>query len=210
MTDYNSIVSNSGLPWLKLDLTFNHKAMLEEAKAIKHLFVAHRDQDQGSYRHKGWRSICIHGISAEKTNHYTQYGYESNEVTPYKWTDIANLCPITTNFFKEVFPFDEYYRVRFMLLDPQGYITPHTDTDEHKLSPVNIALNNPIGCNFKMKEHNGYVPFVPGSAFLLDVGNTHAVFNNSSEDRYHMIVHGKPNKKFKELVEISYEKNGIK
>ena len=210
MIDYDWIINRSSLPWLQLDLKFNHNAMLAEAKAIKHLFVKHRDEDQGAYRHKGWRSVCLHGISSEKTNHYEQYGYKSNDEAPYTWTEIANLCPVTTMFFKEVFPFDMYYRLRFMLLDPQGYITPHRDSDEHKLSPINIALNNPIGCNFKMQGHEGYVPFVPGSAFLLDVGNTHAVFNNSNEDRYHMIVHGKPNNKFKKLVEVSYEKNGIK
>ena len=62
------------------------------------------------------------------------------------------MCPITTKFFKEVFPYKTYYRLRFMLLEPQGYITPHIDADINKLSPINIALNNPNGCNFKMKE----------------------------------------------------------
>ena len=210
MIEYDWIVNRSSLPWLKLALKFDDSAMLAEAKAIKHLFVKHRDEDQGAYRHKGWRSLCIHGISSEKTNHYEQYGYKSNDEAPYHWTEIADLCPVTTKFFKEIFPFDTYYRVRFMLLDPQGYITPHQDAFENKLSPINIALNNPIGCKFKMQGHEGYVPFKDGTAFLLDVGNTHAVFNKSNEDRYHMIVHGKPSKKFKELVEISYEKNGIK
>jgi hypothetical protein len=210
MIDYEWIVNRSSLPWLQLALEFDYQAILAEAIAIKHLFVAHRDQDQGAYRHKGWRSICLHGVSSDKTNHFTQYGYKSNDETPYIWTEIADLCPITTKFFKEIFPFNIYYRVRFMLLDPQGYITPHTDSDQHKLSPINIALNNPIGCNFKMQGHEGYVPFEPGSAFILDVGNTHAVLNNSDEDRYHMIVHGKPNEKFKKLIEASYAKNGIK
>ena len=108
MIDYNWIVNKSNLPWLKLALDFDHEGMLAEAQAIKHLFVAHRDQDQGAYRHKGWRSLCIHGVSSEKTNHYEQYGYKSNQDTPYIWTEIANLCPITTNFFKQVFPFDTY------------------------------------------------------------------------------------------------------
>jgi len=59
-----------------------------------------------------------------------------------------------------------------------------------------------------MKGHKGYVPFAPGKSLLLDVGNTHAVYNNSEEDRYHIIVHGKITKEFKELVERSYAKNG--
>ena len=95
-----------------------------------------------------------------------------------------------------------------MLLEPQGYITPHEDSEEHRLAPTNIALNNPEGCNFKMKGHKGFLPFAPGKSLLLDVGNTHAVYNNSNEDRYHIIVHGKITKEFKELVERSYAKNG--
>jgi hypothetical protein len=116
MIDYDWIVNRSSLPWLKLDLEFDYKAMLEEAKAIKHLFVAHRDQDQGAYRHKGWRSICYTEFLLKKLITMTQYGYKSNDETPYIWTEIADLCPITTKFFKEIFPFDIYYRVRFMLL----------------------------------------------------------------------------------------------
>ena len=83
LISYQQIVKESGLPWLPLDIDIPHQAMLEEAQNIKHLFVPHRDKDrQGGYRHKGWRSLCIHGISAEKTNHFTEYGYRSNEEVP--------------------------------------------------------------------------------------------------------------------------------
>ena len=34
-----------------------------------------------------------------------------------------------------------------------------------------------------MKGHKGFTPFSPGKALLLDVGNTHAVYNKSDEDR---------------------------
>jgi hypothetical protein len=206
---YKEIVTESGLPWLELDIDIPHKKMLQEAIDLKDEFVKHRDEDNGGgYRHKGWRSLCIHGIDPYKTNHYEQYGYKSNNETPYTWTDICTRCPITNEFFKYYFPYDVYYRVRFMLLEPQGYITPHKDSEEHRLSPINIALNNPEGCNFKMKGHKGYLPFAPGKSLLLDVGNKHAVYNNSDEDRYHIIVHGKITKEFKELVERSYAKNG--
>ena len=65
--------------------------MLKEAIALKDEFVKHRDEDNGGggYRHKGWRSLCVHGISSYKTNHYEQYGYKSNDETPYKWTNIC-------------------------------------------------------------------------------------------------------------------------
>jgi len=209
---YKEIVTESGIPWLDLDMVIPHEDMLKEAIALKDEFVKHRDEDNGGggYRHKGWRSLCIHGITSYKTNHYEQYGYKSNDETPYKWTNICAKCPVTHEFFKYYFPYETYYRVRFMLLEPQGYITPHQDSFTNRLSPVNIALNNPEGCNFKMKGHKGYLPFAPGKALLLDVGNTHAVYNNSNEDRYHIIVHGKITKEFKELVEHSYAQNGTK
>lgn len=211
MTDYKWIVNNSKIPWLELDIDIPHEEMLKEAINLKDRFVAHRDQDgQGGYRHKGWQSLCIHGIDAEKTNHFDQYGYLTHEDTPYKWTDIIDRCPVTYKFFKEVFPFKEYYRLRYMLLEPGGYITPHKDSNDNKLSPINIALNHPKGCKMKMQGHKGYVPFAPGKSFLLDVGNIHAYINDSNEDRYHIIVHGKKSKEFEELVVKSYEKNGLK
>ena len=206
--NYQQIVKESNLPWLPLNINIPYQEMLEEATAIKHLFVPHRDKDrQGGYRHKGWKSLCIHGISAEKTNHFTEYGYKSNDETPYVWTETAKLCPVTTNFFKERYPISNYFRVRFMLLEPGGFICPHVDTEKSSLSPVNIALNHPKGCVFKM-EKPGVVPMKPGIVMLLDVSNKHAYINKSEEDRIHIIVHGKPTKEYKELVEKSYASYG--
>lgn len=211
MKTFNWIIKESKLPWLELDIDVPHKEMLEEAISLKDRFVAHRDQDStGGYRHKGWQSLCIHGISAEKTNHFEQYGYSSNEETPYQWTDIVDKCPVAYNFFKHIFPYKSYFRLRYMLLEPGGYITPHVDSEESRLSPINIALNHPQGCKMKMKGHEGYVPFKPGTAMMLDVSNTHAYINDSNEDRYHIIVHGVKTKAFEKMVELSYEKNGIK
>jgi len=208
MSLYQQIVKESGLPWLPLDIEVPYQEMLEEAIKIKHLFVSHRDQDvQGGYRHKGWKSLCIHGISLEKTNHFTEYGYKSNEETPYVWTNITKYCPITTNFFKKIYPISNYFRVRFMLLEPGGYISPHVDTEKTSLSPVNIALNHPKNCLFKMEKY-GIVPMKPGVVMLLDVSNKHAYINKSNEDRIHIIVHGKPTKEFKKIVEDSYASYG--
>ena len=209
--NFNWVVNNSKLPWLELDIEFPYEKMYLEAKAIKEMFVKHRDSDsEGGYRHKGWRSLCIHGIDAEKTNHFEQYGFKSNQETPYVWTDIIDRCPVTYKFFRDIFPFKSYYRLRFMLLEPGGFITPHQDSFDSKLSPINMALNHPKGCLMKMEGHKGYVPFAPGKALLLDVGNTHAYVNKSTEDRYHIIVHGTRKKEYEELVIRSYEKNGIK
>lgn len=203
-TTFDWIRKESGLPWLSLDISVPYEEMLEEAKSIKERFVSHRSGDiRGGYTHRGWKSLCIHGIDEHKTNHYTSYGFNSNEDTPYTWTKAADLCPITTNWLINKFPYDKYFRVRFMLLEPEGFIAPHKDTNINILSPINVALNHPTGCIFKMKKH-GVVPMKPGTVMLLDVGNTHAYINKSTEDRYHIIIHGIPTQEYKTLVEKSY------
>ena len=203
-TTFDWIRKESGLPWLSLDVSVPYEEMLEEAKSIKERFVSHRSGDiRGGYTHRGWKSLCIHGIDEHKTNHYTSYGFNSNEDTPYTWTKAADLCPITTNWLINKFPYDKYFRVRFMLLEPEGFIAPHKDTNINILSPINVALNHPTGCIFKMKDH-GVVPMKPGTVMLLDVGNIHSYINKSKEDRHHIIIHGTLTQEYKTLVEKSY------
>ena len=86
---------------------------------------------------------------------------------------------------------------------------------QHK---ANLAINNPVGCQFIMfypnsfdktkltdEDYIGKVPFAEGRAIQLDVGNYHAVRNNSKETRYHIIVHGNfwPDEKTKSLYDSS-------
>ena len=54
-----------------------------------------------------------------------------------------------------------YDRVRYMFLEPGGFITPHNDYEHDKLGPLNISLNNPENCYFKMITDNAYVPWKP-------------------------------------------------
>ena len=37
---------------------------------------------------------------------------------------------------KNKFPYKKYFRLRYMLLEPKGFITPHHDSDTNKLSPT--------------------------------------------------------------------------
>ena len=69
--------------------------------------------------------------------------------------------------------------------------------------PINIALNNPIGCDFVMKEW-GTLPFTSGAANMIAVGYEHAVFNDSDEDRYHIIVHGRMGQDWPQIIKDSY------
>lgn len=189
------------LPWLSLDLNSLTEPMpvekiLEEARAVQHLAVAHRYEEDSS---ANWKSLCIHGLDPEKTLHAEAYGMSEDETTPYRWTEIADLCPTTTMYFKKVFPHSHYQRLRFMYLEPKGFIAPHEDVIDPQphFTAINIALNQPRACHFLMGGTNqfsterwGMVPFRHGGdAFWLDLRNYHSVVNLSSETRIHIIVH---------------------
>lgn len=181
-------VFDSGLPWLELIFPFNipYSEMLEEARKLKNKMVSHRNNDGNK-----WRSISIHGLAADITNNHKNYGW-TDETAPYLWTEICQECPVTYHFFKEIFKYDKYYRIRFMLLEAGGYIEPHIDNNIGRMTAINMSLNMPKDCIFRMKGF-GDVPFKDGNTFLMNVGNEHALINESSEDRYHIIIHGYPN-----------------
>jgi len=183
----NWIFNQSHAPWLEiLGIDAPYKEMLAEAQALKSMFVHHRS-DEG--RHQGWSSLAIHGIGATKTNVAETYGLDS-KTAKYDWTEIQDHCPVTVRFFKEQFPYRRYARVRFMLLEPGGFIMPHQDHHTSFLGgAVNISLNQPDGC--KLVNTHGTMPFKDsGSMFYFNNHYPHCVYNDSNIDRFHIIVHG--------------------
>jgi hypothetical protein len=146
----------------------------------------------------------LHGISSVHTENHDRYGFADRESAGYSYTDISRFCPVSTAFFRDIFGYDSYDRVRFMLLEPGGYILPHADVDWKHLGPINIALNNPSSCVFAMEDW-GLIPFSAGTANMLAVGYKHAVYNNSNEDRYHIIVHGARNAAWTDYMLNSYK-----
>lgn len=203
------IINKSGWPYLPLILPgAPYEAMLQEALGLEDLFVMHRAAtgENPEYANHGWKSICLHGEAWDRTGHWETYadniGKTQQDII-YKWCDeITERCPETTRYFRDIFPNHRYQRLRYMWLDPQGYIQPHRDRQSRKnfLGPINVALNNPKGCVFKM-EDKGYVPFKEhGNACLVDIGNTHAVWNNSITPRIHIISHGSSRDPFTRIV----------
>lgn len=196
--DFNWIRNHSGLPWLHLSIQIPTDVILGEIPNISSYLSTHRDEYS---LHHGWKSFCIHGKSWDATREDEYY----QDDRPYTWTEEAEKhMPGTVEFFKNHWPSSSYQRIRLMLLEPGGYITVHTDTTQSRLSPINIAVTQPIGCEFVMEKY-GTVPFVPGAAFWLDVSNRHVVFNDSDQPRWHIIVHQNcehPN--FQKMVVNSY------
>lgn len=191
-------VFESDWPFLQIDFEDDFKKMHQECIGNDHLFVGHRQKDKHlSYSHEGWSALTLHGIRPDATEHYDQYGLTEPD---YKWTEVCEYFPTCVQFLKKL-GFRSYDRVRIMRLAPGGYIMPHSDGDGRIFGPLNIAINNPEGCNFYFEEW-GKVPFKQGTGFFLDIGNIHAVYNNSNEPRYHFIVHGHINDR---LIETAFD-----
>jgi len=193
----SQVMFNSQLPWLQLSIDAPFKEMLAEARAMNEHFVNHMENSNDPWyddgQHQGWFSINLHNMTDSKV-------YNTNEKVDAKvwnyvhdraWTKASELCPVTTDYFKNVFPMKTYYRLRFMLLKPGGYVEPHSDSQTTNPSfAINISLNNPDGC-FLVTE-KGTVPFDDkGSVFLFNNYYKHSVINNSNEDRFHIILHGR-------------------
>ena len=205
-------IMESGWPYFRLSALDNqpYGEMHKEAEQLIDKFHVQRE----SYGN-GWRSLTLHGLD-EDTQSLGQYGEDrNNTLSQLDWTWVAEQCPVTKKFLTDVWPAEFLNRVRFMLLEPGGYILPHQDRpdDQKRLSVCNISLNNPEGCEFVFKDH-GTVPFDPnGSAMLMDISNTHAVWNRSDKPRIHMIIHyemGRRIRDFFYVMRSSYYTNRSK
>jgi len=187
------IKNESGLPWLELDISVPVDKIYKEFLTVQHLLVDHRSNDQIlGQTHLGWKSLTIYGEA---------YNVTEKTQAEFSWT--LDL-PDTRQWLEHTFDINETTgRLRFMYLEPGGYILPHNDTEVSNLSPVNVAITNPIGCVFGMI-NKGFVPFESGKAFMLDVSNQHFVYNNSNEPRLHMILHTKVKE---QDLRRSYEKS---
>lgn len=188
----------SGLPWLELSIDVPADQILNEIYNIQDMLVPHRDDYA---EHQGWESFCIHGRGHDLTREDSQYP----DAPDHHWTrEAKDLMPQTVKFFQTSWPGQEYQRLRVMRLRPGGYISMHADQSAPGLAPINIAITQPDQCYFVMEKH-GCVPFGPGKSFWLDVSNNHAVFNDSDQDRWHIIVHQSLNHPdFRDLVAKSY------
>jgi hypothetical protein len=193
--------------YLKLEIEIPYESMCAEAFALLDKFSPHRG-DEDSY---GWESLTVHGLGWDKHENYSNYGYKkgkdaSNDMF---WTEIADLCPVTTKWLKEVFPCNRYGRVRFMLLRAGGKIALHSDSSIKLIENINVALNNPVGCKWIWGDGEELI-MEPGGAYAMNLHYHHSVVNNSNEDRMHMIIarHDALDE-WKALIENAAKQQGI-
>ena len=187
------ICKESGLPWLKLNIDVPIQNIYKEYKDCKDLFVKHRNKDKwANLTHTGWYSATLYGVNTQTTTASSQ---------AHDWTDLAKQCPMTVDWIKKNFIIDESTgRIRFMVIEPGGYILPHVDKKEKGLGAINVAITQPKGCSFRFLD-KGTIPFNAGDAFIIDTSNRHLVWNKSKETRLHIILHTKISDK---IIEESY------
>jgi len=176
------LVSNA--KYLKLDLPTPYTEMYQEALTLRNQFIEYRS-DYAT----GWHSLPLVGKSATEPYSWNVYYKSAKDAAPnMNWTTVADLCPVTTNWLKTVYPSKNFARVRFMLLEAGGVINFHKDTEHSVLGAINIALNNPDGCKWHWRDGSSF-QFEPGGAYAMNISYEHSIRNDSNEDRYHMIVH---------------------
>lgn len=194
---------------LLLDIAVPADVMLAEARALRKNFIPYH---QGSdYRHDGWYSLPLHGLGDDKTKAWRAYGYTNGHdaARDMHWTIWAEQCPNTVAWLKNSFPSQRYGRVRFMLLESGGFIAPHHDGNDSYLEAVNVALNNPTGCNW-FWDNGSTLDFTAGQAHAVNISYQHEIRNTSTEDRYHMIIHHYDSTiEWKELMTRSMEKANV-
>ena len=188
------ILNESNFGWIQLDIGIDLGGWQIEAGQAEPYFVEHREDES-----QGWSSCCVHGIAVGKTGAWTNYGYTDESAVPYDWTELSYKLPQVSNFWKNQFPAERYRRIRFMKLDPNSAITPHSDMPgrlpgEENFDalefgvPVNIAVVHPTDC-YMVLEGYGIVPFEEGRAFIVNIRNYHSVINFSNNPRVHVIGH---------------------
>lgn len=208
--------------YLKLDLDVPYKEMLEEAKRLRenNYFTHHKRTRGGNWYTstvfgKEWNTIDYY-VTIKESNAKMRAQFEENDIRSLfetlkvnerekdetlKWTEVAELCPITTNWLKNIMPNDgRYTRCRFMLLDSKGYIVKHSDYGNvdklgvphmrNIFASLNIALSQPEDCYLRRSDTFEEIPFTDGSAFLFDNSVLHEAANFSQSPRYHFLIQG--------------------
>ena len=200
------ILFESGISHLPLDLDVPQKDIFKEWEKVMDKASPHTKTD-GSMdsRHVGWQSLELFAPPRGKTTVKSdQYGFISND--KHSWTEAANECPITVQWFKDTFKEENFIgRLYFSWLLPGGSIGVHRDSQRSNLHGANVAITNPKGCHFH-NERAGIIDFDTNPVNMMNLFDKHWVENKSKEPRLHMIYSGKVPSN---VIERSYSKYEI-
>ena len=181
---------HSALPWMELDLQVPVTEIMREWRQVADQATPWERGDRWrGMETRGWKSLTLHGMAQGRDHHDQQVTGAHNNT----WMPVADLCPATKRFVEQNFQAQSLGgssslgTVRFLLIEPGGYIVPHRDRTKPGLMHCNIGIDVPDGTHFYMAGH-GALPYRSGSCMILDHSNTHWVINDSDRPRLHMTV----------------------
>ena len=158
--------------YLQMDLEIP-EVCIKEAQQVYDdgYFVDHR-YGEGD----GWCSAGIHSfvhkdkpdtsMGWQHTKNPNGHGFKEEDVK-WGWTEIAEVAPETKRWLED-FPHSHYRRLRFMLLEPEGRIEQHHDSNAPRdargarrniASAINLAFYQPDNCYLRRCDTKEEIPF---------------------------------------------------
>lgn len=204
------------VPWIDLQLDFDHRGCFEEALALADRFVVYRSDER--YEVTGWHGLALRALDGDPTKAAVAEGEAANQLERYAMTDVAARCPRTMALLDRVLDWDRSRAVAFLMMTARSRIEPHCDDTCHEvMRSLNVALNMPAGCDFWIEtnadgSHNPFTrraPFQPGTALLMNVARQHYLVNPTEEPRIHIVARGPVTLPAARLVELARRQNGI-
>jgi len=182
-------------PYLDLGKLFEPEPVLKEALAHSAEFVPHSG---GSNASAGWRSLAIKSSGGDSTRTEATHRYRESMAQQTTFTPLWSTCPATKAVLSSTAKVDAARRIRFMMVEPGGYIAPHKDSDDFLSVTVNYVVNVPEGSRFWVDisadgTHGPMtraIPLIPGHIILINVACCHALRNSAAVSRIHIIVEG--------------------
>jgi len=158
--------------------TIPAQEIINEMIAQRSTFVPHPPDDY----HQGRNAFVIYGANSTYLPYNGVHNIDDSklDISNNSWV-AQDTAPFTTNYFKNIFPGYAYKHVIVMLLEPGGWIDPHTDMKE-STKITNIPLNLPELS--RAANTQGTIPYVVGESMIIDTSVTHAICNPSNQDRY--------------------------
>lgn len=204
------------VPYIDLQLDFDHRACLAEATALLGEFVPYQSDPRYGIRH--WRGLALRALDGDPALAAVAVGHDSQQDRRYATTPVAERCPRTMALLRDVLDWEACRAVAFLSLAPRSRIEPHVDDPQHEvMRSVNIALNMPEGCEFVIDtEPDGSagpftrrVPFEPGVGRVVNVARHHYVANGSEVPRVHIVARGPVRWPASRVLQLAREQNAL-
>ena len=159
-----------------------------------------------------WTALSLHGYGPDPSDIYKP-GFVKSDInigSKLEWTSLANepvMSPIREIISRLPCQFE---RIRFMKLAAGKSLRKHNDNIDQDIESKKIVrIHIPIRTNSEVvftmyandeDERGERLYLKAGRFYYLDVTKPHSVSNNSSEDRYHLVVDCYMNEELKAIL----------